>query len=458
MRLEVNPPPNFYGMVAKRHLTRKKSVTEQEPISTSDLDEKVETMLETEAMYYKDPFQKEFQATVIAVIDDEFVVLDRTCFYPEGGGQPGDLGVLQTADGPIRVVETRKVGRVILHHIEGKPPVLGSIVHGTIDWDRRVSLMRHHTGTHLVLGAARRVLGQHAWQAGAQKGIQSSRIDISHYERLTEHQIHEIERLATDVALQDVPVQSEWLPREKAERIYGYVLYQGGVVPGRELRIIKIDDWDVEACGGTHCTRTGQVGMIKIIHTERVQDGIERIEFTAGTQALRAFQEQETKLRGISNTIEAPFEKVDQYVHALADEKTKLSQRLAEMMREWADKEANRLLKTAKAVGRVKLCQSTYMRGTEDDIILLNNLIVERDPDAVTVLLLVQDSARIFVGAGREAIQNGANAGQIATKLASLLGGGGGGREYFGQGGGKKANIQAVTENTEQVLRMMLTK
>jgi alanyl-tRNA synthetase len=236
------------------------------------------------------------------------------------------------------------------------------------------------------------------------------------------------------------------------------VLYQGGVVPGRELRIIKIGDWDVEACGGTHCTRTGQIGTIKILHTERIQDGIERIEFAAGTQALRAFQEQETKLRGISNTIEAPLEKVDQYVQALVDEKTKLSQRLTEMTREWADHEANRLLKTAKVVGRVKLCQSTYMRGTEDDVILVNNLIVERDPDAVTVLLLVQDSARIFVGAGRGAIQNGANAGQIATKLASLLGGGGGGREYFGQGGGKKANVKAVTENTEQVLKVMLTK
>jgi alanyl-tRNA synthetase len=458
MHLEVNPPSNFYGMVAKRHLTRKKSVTEEEPTTTSDLSEKVETIPETETMYYKDPFQKEFQATVIAIIDDEFVVLNRTCFYPEGGGQPGDLGVLQTADGPIRVTDTRKAGRVILHHIEGKPPVIGSTVHGTIDWNRRVSLMRHHTGTHLVLGAARRVLGQHAWQAGAQKGIQSSRIDISHYERLTEHQIREIERLATEVALQDIPVQSEWLPREKAERIYGYVLYQGGVVPGRDLRIIKIGDWDVEACGGTHCTKTGQIGTIKILHTERIQDGIERIEFAAGTQALRAFQEQETKLRGISNTIEAPLEKVEQYVRAMVDENKKLSGRLAEMTRDWADHEANRLLKTAKAVGRVKLCQSTYMRGTEDDVILVNNLIIERDPDAVTILLLVQDSARIFVGAGRGAIQNGVNAGQIATKLASLLGGGGGGREYFGQGGGKKANIQAVTENAEQVLSVMLTK
>ena len=252
--------------------------------------------------------------------------LDQTCFYPEGGGQPGDMGVLQTSTGPIKVVDTQKAGRVILHQIDGKPPRVGENVQGSIEWERRVSLMRHHTGTHLVLGAARRVLGKHAWQAGAQKGVESSRIDISHYERITEEQVREIERLATETALQDIPVESMWLPREKAEQAYGYILYQGGVVPGRELRIIKIGDWDVEACGGTHCTRTGQIGTIKILHTERIQDGVERIIFAAGTQALRAFQEQEDTLKGISTAIEAPIERVEQYVHSLSRREDKTSE------------------------------------------------------------------------------------------------------------------------------------
>jgi len=457
LHLEVNPPSNFYGMVAQRHLARK-STTEESPVSATSLTDKVEKMPETVTLYYKDPFQKEFEGQVIGVVDNQFIILDKTCFYPEGGGQPGDIGILETVNGPLKVVDTQKSGRVILHHIEGKPPPVGSVVRGVIEWNRRVSLMRHHTGTHLVLGAARRVLGQHAWQAGAQKGEHSSRIDISHYERLTDDQVREIERLATDVALQDIPVQSEWLPREKAEQTYGYVLYQGGVVPGRELRIIKIGDWDVEACGGTHCTRTGQIGVIKILHTERIQDGVERIEFAAGTQALRAFQEQETKLRGICDAIEAPIEKVDHYVQALVDEKAALSKRLNELTKEWAARETERLLQSAKALGQVKLCQSVYSEGSEDDVILVNNLIVERDPTAVTVLLLVRDSARIFVGAGKSAIQSGVNAGQLARKLAEILGGGGGGKDYFGQGGGKKANVQSVTNSAEQILRTLLER
>jgi len=457
LHLQVDPPSNFYTMVAQRHLSRK-GVTEEQPAGTPSLTDKVASLPETVTLYYTDPFQREFQGQVIGVVDDQYVILDRTCFYPEGGGQPGDIGVLDTEQGPLKVVDTQKAGRVILHHVEGKPPPIGKTVRGIIEWDRRVSLMRHHTGTHLVLGAARRVLGQHAWQAGAQKGVHSSRIDISHYERLTEDQVREIERLATDVALQDIPVQSEWLPREIAEQTYGYVLYQGGVVPGREIRVIKIGDWDVEACGGTHCTRTGQIGVIKILHTERIQDGVERIEFAAGSQALRAFQEQEKKLRGISDTIEAPIEKVDHYVKALVDEKSALSQRLTELTKEWAAHETDRLLHSAQVLGEVKLCHSIYSQGTETDVILVNNLILERDPSAVTVLLLVHDSARIFVGAGKKAIQRGVNAGQLAKKLAELLGGGGGGKDYFGQGGGEKANVQSVIVNAEQILKAMLAR
>jgi alanyl-tRNA synthetase len=458
LNLEVNPSANFYGIVAQSHLD-KKSIGEKEQATTvPNLKDQVENMPETEALYYKDSFQQEFQAKIIGTVNDQHVVLDRTCFYPEGGGQPGDVGVLKTVDRIIKVIDVQKAGRVILHHIEGKIPPVGTSVHGMIDWNRRISIMRHHTSTHLILGAARRVLGQHAWQAGAQKGAESSRIDISHYERLTEEQTHQIERLATEVALQDIPVESQWIPREKAEQMYGYSLYQGGVVPGRDLRIIKIGDWDVEACGGTHCKRTGQVGTIKILHTERVQDGIERIIFAAGTQALRAIQKQEQELRMISHIIEAPIEKVGQQVQVLVDEKTRLSRRLEELSKEWAKQEAGRLLKIAKLIGPVKLCQATYTQGTEDDVILLNNMIIQQDANAVTVLLLVQESARVFVGAGKNAIQNGVNAGQLATQLARLLGGGGGGRDYFGQGGGKVTNVNAVMNSSEELLNKMLRK
>jgi alanyl-tRNA synthetase len=250
-----------------------------------------------------------------------------------------------------------------------------------------------------------------------------------------------------------------WLPREKAEQAYGYILYQGGVVPGRELRIIKIGDWDVEACGGTHCTRTGQIGTIKILHNERIQDGVERIIFAAGTQALRAFQQQEEKLKGISTTVEAPIEKVDQYVRNLVEEKTRLTKRLEGLSEVWAGQEAERLLHSSKQVGHVKLCLAEYVNGEESELISLNNQITEQDPTAVTILLLIKDSVRIFVGAGKQALKEGVHAGKLAGKLASIVGGGGVGRDYFGQAGG--TNIKAVEEvmkTSESTLKSMLTK
>ena len=457
--VSVNPPGNFYAMVLQKHLSGRRASDEEDSTLSLALSEGVDRLPETVRLYYKDPFQREFHGKVVAVLENRFVVLDQTCFYPEGGGQPGDIGVLQGAGGPVKVVDTQKAGLVVLHQVEGAPPRVGETVRGAIDWDRRISLMRHHTGTHLILGAARRVLGQHVWQAGAKKGVDSSRVDISHYEKITDDQAREIERKATELALQDIPIEAEWMPREKAEQAYGFRLYQGGVVPGRELRVIKIDDWDVEACGGTHCTKTGQVGTLKILRTERIQDGVERIIFAAGIQALRAFEEQEKKLKDISRVVEAPIEKLDKYVQALVEEKAQLAKRLEEISGEWAQKESQRLLASARPVGSVNLFVAKYTSGEENDLMQLNNRIIEADPSAVTVLLLVKDSARIFVGAGRKSIELGVHAGNLARKLAAIVGGGGGGKDYFGQGGGTKlAAGDEVIRRAEQAVKEMFTK
>lgn len=455
LQISISTPTDFYGMVAQKHLSKKETHQPKVSGEYSAIENKVEQLPETIPLYYKDQFKQEFEAKVQAVYGN-LIVLDQTCFYPEGGGQPGDTGKIETAKGTLKVLDTQKLGRVILHRTEGKTPEIGESVRGTIDWSRRLNLMRHHTGTHLILGAARRVLGQHAWQAGAQKGVETSRIDISHYERITEDQIRKIERLATEAALDDIPVDSQWLPREKAEQTYGYILYQGGVVPGKELRIIKIGDWDVEACGGTHCSRTGQVGTIKILHSERIQDGVERIIFAAGTQALIAIQEQERELKNIALTVETPIEKVNQHVQTLVIENKKLTQRLDKLSAEWADREAHRLLAEGKNINGITFCQSKYTQGEESELISIINKIVEQTPNAAVVIILSKDTTRILVGAGKEALRLGIHAGKLATQLSQLIGGGGGGKDYFGQGGGTKSNADQALNSAESFLTKML--
>jgi len=208
----------------------------------------VSNLPETEQLYYQGQYIREFEAKVVRVLDNEYVVLEKTCFYPEGGGQLADTGYLVSDGNKVDVVDVQKVGKVIVHKMKGTVPKEGNIVNGVIDWERRYGFMKNHTATHVINGAARRVLGQHVWQFGTQKGVDRSRLDISHYRRLTLEEVHKIETLANQVVLRNIPVETSWMPRSEAEKLYGFRLYQGGAVPGKEIRVVKSGEWDVEAC------------------------------------------------------------------------------------------------------------------------------------------------------------------------------------------------------------------
>ncbi|MDD3791853.1 MAG: alanine--tRNA ligase, partial [Candidatus Bathyarchaeota archaeon] len=194
--IQVEVPENFYALVANRHMQTCKPV-EEESSSEEELVEIAEQITPTEQLYYKDAYMQEFDGTVKKVIDGKYVVLDRTCFYPEGGGQPADQGWLITNDSKHEVINVQKIGKVIVHEVKGGILLKeGIVIHGIIDWNKRYSLMKAHTVTHLINGAARRVLGEHVWQSGTQKGLETSRLDISHYRRLSQEEIHQIEILA----------------------------------------------------------------------------------------------------------------------------------------------------------------------------------------------------------------------------------------------------------------------
>ena len=172
-------------------------------------------------------------------------------FYPEGGGQPCDLGVISTPEKMVKVTDVQRYGDVIVHSIDGNLSK-GEMVHCTVDWERRMALTRHQSATHVILGSARQVLGGHVWQSGAQKGIDQSRVDISHYKKIEDDEIEKIEEVANRIILSNIPVEKIWMDRGEAERQYGFRLYQGGVPVGKKLRVVRIGDFDVEACAGTY--------------------------------------------------------------------------------------------------------------------------------------------------------------------------------------------------------------
>jgi len=275
--------------------------------------------------------------------------------------------------------------------------------------------------------------------------VDKTRIDVSHYKRLTLEEVHEIERLTNEAIASNIPIETAWLPREDAEKLYGFRLYQGGVVPGREIRVVKSGDWDVEACGGTHLKNTGELGFIKILHTERIQDGVERIIFSAGLPALKAIQKNDTTLSELSEILNAPQDKLVKAAKHFVDEWKEAKQDKKRLIDEIAKREAAKT-GTTDTTETVSFNGINYMaRKFEhidlDRMIKVASELTKKDPKLVTVFYGAdQKTARIVVMAGIHAINKGVNASIIAKEASAVLGGGGSGRPDFAQGGGTQTD------------------
>jgi alanyl-tRNA synthetase len=323
--------------------------------------------------------------------------------------------------------------------------------------------MKAHTATHLVNGAARRVLGEHVWQHGTQKGLETSRLDISHFQRLIPDEIHKIETLANQAVMANMDVETTWMTRNEAESRYGFRLYQGGAVPGKDIRVVKTGDWDVEACAGTHLKNTGEVGFLKIVYTERIQDGVERLVYAVGVEALKAIQHQENILAKVSDALGAPLEKLDKTAEKLVAGLKEANIERRRLIKELALKESTVNVAAeegaAQEINGVKLAKRDFQDsiGTTRMVETASETI-KRD-EATVALFFGSDgkTARILIMAGKTATEKGVNAGDIVQQVSPLIGGGGGGRRDFAQGGGTKPeNLQAAVKAAEMAIRKQL--
>ncbi len=296
----------------------------------------VSDLPKTEPLYYKDPYMVEFQAKVLD-IRDGWVILDKTAFYPEGGGQESDRGWINNS----KVTDVQKKNGVILHKVEENPPKVGEIIRGKIDWKRRYRLMKHHTATHIVLAATRRVLKHMVWQEGAHKGEDEAHIDISFYRPLSPEEVKEIEREANRIVMENRNVIIKWMKRAEAEKHYGITIYQGGAVPGGTLRIVEIEGVDVEACGGTHVKKTGEIGFIKIVSRKSIADGVERLTYKAGEASIEYVQHITDILRETSQNLRVGIDQLPSSTKRLLEEvkegekeKSRLKRQIAELLKE----------------------------------------------------------------------------------------------------------------------------
>jgi len=446
--VDVDRPEDFYGLVAERHEGGQAFEEEGETE-----DERFEDLPETDRLYYEDQEGLSFEAVVLDVFEREDgydVVLDQTMFYPEGGGQPADTGTLSSDEATVDVSDVRINDGVIRHRTDGDPGK-GEIVRGQVEGHRRRQLMRNHTATHVIIDAARKVLGDHIRQAGAQKGVESSRIDLHHYDRISREEIREIERVANETVMDNVGVEQSWPDRHEAEEQYGFDLYQGGIPTGEQIRVIEVAD-DVQACGGTHVSRTGDIGAIKVRSTERVQDGVERIVFAAGEAAIEATQETEDALYEAAAVLDVNPDEVPETA--------------ARFFEEWKDR-GKRIESLKEELAEVRAAGGEDAEEIEvgDVTAVIRRLDGDMDELRATANALVDEGKIAVLGSGHDgaqfvvAVPEGAdvNAGEVVGELARKVGGGGGGPPDFAQGGGPDAEkLDDALEDAPDVLKQVL--
>ena len=413
--LDVEIPRDFYAELANRHIR-----VERKP------EEKVlkGSYPKTEKLYYEDPKLFKFKARVLGVEGDK-VVLDRTAFYPESGGQDCDVGFFVVNGSKIVVLGVYEEDGVVYHVIEGKLRV-GDEVEGFVDAERRLRHMRHHSATHLLLYALRSIYGSHVWQAGARKEFGKARLDVTHYKKPSDEEVREIERFVNSEIFANKPIGWEWIDRVEAERRYGFRLYQGGVPPGREIRVVRVGD-DVQACGGTHCSSTGEIGFFKIVRVESIQDGVIRFEFTAGESALDYVQNFEKIVRDASSILRVEPSKLPRTVERFFEEWKERGKEIERLRKELAKVKAERLIECAEEFDSIKVVADVTDAEIQEMVKVAEELVKK---GCVGILMNPHGKVVTFSGTNVDARD-------LMKEVGKRIKGSGGGRREIARGAGQ---------------------
>jgi len=346
--VKIPETTNFYQKITSLH-EKKQIIKKREEFDLRDIPE-------TEILFYdKKPFENlEFTAKVLKVINKKYVILNKTLFYGKSGGQDSDKGILIKNGKEFKVVRVFKQGNHFIHEIEGEfNSEKNEEVIGKVDTQRRKQLTQHHTSVHIINGAAKKVLGKHVWQAGAEKTVEKARLDITHYKSLNRKEIIEIETLANKVIKEKIRINKFVLPRNEAEAKYGFTIYQGGAVPGKMIRIVEIPNWDVEACGGTHLDNTKDAEIIKIIGSSKISDSVVRIELIAGKRVKEFSNELVKKANKLCKLLGCKINNLPEKSKELFEKwKKKRKGKKAEFIKE--EPEVIKSLKTIEEIQKVE--------------------------------------------------------------------------------------------------------
>ena len=428
----------------------------------------------TKSGYYEDTSATEFDAVVLSCtplskedasalgLSDEVpsipshaIVLDFTLFYPEGGGQLGDQGTITVDGNTVSVLDTRIEDGEILH-LSDSPVDTGKPASGTVDWDRRKQLMDHHTAIHIVGGAAREELGTHIWQAGSSKGARYSRLDITHHSRLSREELDRIEDRANEIIQSETEIEKIVLERADADSKFGFQIYQGGPPKHDIIRIIKIGQFDIQACGGTHHDNTAPVGELRIVRSSQVQDGVERLQVVAGDTAREHARRQERLLSEASETLGVQPDDLPRTVQRFFEEWKNQQKRIDSLESEIVRLRAGGGGDAAVQKDGIRYVVMESGGDSKQMMGMLGELTRDQSDPTIAVLGSREGGGFLVVACTEGTIASERfDAVQILRSISSHISGGGGGRPSMAQGGGTNpGGIPAALDEARKLFQI----
>jgi len=380
--------------------------------------------------------------------EEATLILDRTPFYAESGGQVGDTGKLKAGEGTFVVGDTIKLAGSFYGHVgrwNGKPLRTGSVLYGEVDGARRQAIVLNHSATHLLHSALRQVLGEHVTQKGSLVAPDRLRFDFSHNAPVSRADLQRIETLVNDEVRRNVAADVRHMKYDEAIAFGAMALF--GEKYGDDVRVLKMGDFSTELCGGTHVGRTGDIGLFKITSEGGVASGIRRIEAVTGAGALKYVEDEETQLDKVAQLLSASGGSLVDKLQALFDKQKKLERELEGLKAKAASAAAGDLAGSAKEIGGVKLVAARLpgvdAKALRDSVDELKQQL----GDSVVLLAGANDGkVSLVAGVSGKALGK-VKAGDVVAHVAAQIGGKGGGRPDMAQGGGE--DIPALAQTLE---------
>ena len=388
---------------------------------------------------------------------DGETVMNKTPFYPTGGGQQADTGLIVSSRGAVAEVcsVSRPFESVITHQVHMIRGTLkvGDRVIAYVDEDRRAATMRNHTATHLIQAALRQVLGEHVQQAGSYVDGERLRFDFSHFEALTVDELAQVELLANRWVMADIPVDVRMTTIDEAHRLGAIALFDEKY--GDEVRMVGIGDISLELCGGTHVSRTGEIGLVKIVSESGIAAGVRRIEAITGYAFLQRFNDMDREFQSLAEILKVPEDMMVERVEKLLDELKEKEREIARLRERLAVGGVDSLVAGRIMVDDIPVVAAPVELADPEALRNLADAVRDKLGSGIVLLGSKAEEKVLFVATvSRDLVKQGFNAGSIVREAAKVAGGGGGGRPDMAQAGGRDVSkLEAAIEAGVDVVR-----